>query len=55
MNEAQEENGLNPVFRPDEIPLEGNNTDWQDKIFGMRFPNHITSVSVERKKAFLIS
>ena len=24
MNEAQEENGLNPVFGPDEIPLEGN-------------------------------
>lgn len=33
MNEAQEENGLNPVFGPDEIPLEGNSTDWQDKIF----------------------
>ena len=33
MSEAQEENGLNPVFGPDEIPLEGNSTDWQDKIF----------------------
>ena len=33
MNEAQEENGLNPAFGPDEIPLEGNSTDWQDKIF----------------------
>lgn len=33
MNEAQKENDLNPIFGPDDIPLEGNSTDWQDKIF----------------------
>lgn len=32
-NEAQEENDLYPLFDPDEIPLEGNSTNWQDKIF----------------------
>lgn len=32
-NEAQEENDLYPLFDSDEIPLEGNSTNWQDKIF----------------------
>lgn len=55
MNEAQEENGLNPAlvrmrFRWKETVRTG-----RIRFFGMRFPNHITSVSVERKKAFLIS
>lgn len=33
VNEAREENGLEPVFGPDEIPLEHQTTNWQDKIF----------------------
>lgn len=33
VNEAREENGLNPIFAQDEIPLENHTTNWQDKIF----------------------
>lgn len=33
LNKAQKENGLKPIFSPEEIPLEGNSTNWQDKIF----------------------
>lgn len=37
MNEAQRENGLNPLFNIDEIPYLGRGVDWQRQIFRNAF------------------
>lgn len=46
LNIAQVENGLNPIFTPDEVANMGEGTNWQDEIFRNAISNtHNVSIS----------
>ena len=49
MNEAQIENGLNPLFTPDEIAKLGQGTNWQDQIF-RNAVSHTHNISIGGSK-----
>ncbi|MCC8113701.1 MAG: TonB-dependent receptor [Bacteroidales bacterium] len=50
MNEAQIENGLNPLFTSSEIAQLGQGTNWQDEIFRHAFSQvHNLSISSSKK------